>query len=74
MAGLFNGNSIFNQPIGDWDTSKVTDMSYMFENAIEFNQNPSTWNVANVTNHEDFNLDANPSWVSNSAYQPSFTP
>ena len=44
----------FNQPIGNWNTSKVTNMSYMFSrsgNGINlFNQDIGNWNVSNVTN------------------------
>ncbi len=45
----------FNSPISNWDTLKVTNMSYMFSNATAFNQpinyNPATgaWNTENVT-------------------------
>ena len=39
----------FNQPIGNWDVSNVTDMSGMFENAEAFNQPIGNWDVSNVT-------------------------
>ena len=32
------------------NTSKITDMSYMFSNEKEFNQDISNWDVSNVTN------------------------
>jgi hypothetical protein len=41
-------NSLFNQPIGDWDVNKVTDMLFMFRNS-QFNQPIGDWNVSNVT-------------------------
>jgi surface protein len=53
MAGLFLCVEDFNQPIGNWDVSNVTDMSYMFYGECAshlFNQNISQWNVSNVTN------------------------
>ncbi|MFA5625283.1 MAG: BspA family leucine-rich repeat surface protein [Bradymonadales bacterium] len=48
MQGLFS-NSAFNQYIENWDTSNVTDMSWMFSNASSFNQDISRWNTSNVT-------------------------
>ena len=33
-----------------WDTSKVTNMSYMFYGAKEFNQDIGMWDMSNVTN------------------------
>ena len=39
----------FNQPIGDWDVSSVTQMSSMFNKAVDFNQNLSGWCVSNIS-------------------------
>ena len=58
--------------ISNWDTSEVTDMSYLFHEKREFNDDISSWNVSNVTNMdamfkraESFNQDIG-SWdVSN---------
>ena len=36
-------------PIDTWDTSRVTDMLSLFENATNFNQPLNSWNVSNVT-------------------------
>ena len=36
-------------PIGTWDVSRVTDMSYMFAGAHFFNGDISKWDVSNVT-------------------------
>ena len=38
----------FNQPLNDWNVSKVTDMIGMFCGAISFNQPLNKWNVSNV--------------------------
>ena len=36
--------------IENWDTSNVTDMSHLFENKTEFDEDISKWNTSNVTN------------------------
>lgn len=55
MRGMFYGSS-FNQPIGDWDVSRITDMSQMFLNAAKFNQNLSSWCVPKIS-FEPFQFD-----------------
>ena len=48
MARMFDRCDVFNEPIGLWDTSSVTNMFAMFKNAGEFNADISKWNVENV--------------------------
>ena len=50
MQGMFGGAYVFNQNIGTWNVSSVTNMQGMFGGASVFNQNISTWNVSSVTN------------------------
>ncbi len=49
MSNLFLYKPYFNQPIGNWDVSNVTNMESMFKNA-PFNQPIGNWDVSNVTN------------------------
>lgn len=37
-------------PIGNWCTSLITDMSFLFKDKSTFNENISGWNMASVTN------------------------
>ena len=46
---MFDGATKFNQPIGAWNTSNVTDMSSMFDGATKFNQSLNGWDVSKVT-------------------------
>jgi len=48
MSNLFAGTTDFNQTIGSWDVSNVTNMSAMFDGSI-FNQDISNWDVGKVT-------------------------
>ena len=58
LNNCFNGCSIFNYDVSGWNTSAVTDMSFMFANAIAFNNGdaggvstkPLNWNTSSVTN------------------------
>jgi hypothetical protein len=49
LRTLFRGCTIFNQPIGMWDTSNVTGMTDMFTNASSFNQPINNWNTSKLT-------------------------
>ena len=49
MSNLFNGKSTFNENIGDWDVSSVTNMNGMFAGAAAFNQDIGGWDVSSVT-------------------------
>jgi surface protein len=57
-------NDTFNEDISHWDTSNVTNMRNMFENATNFNSDISHWDTSKVTNMyrmflnaENFNRD-----------------
>ena len=50
MIEMFNNANRFNDDIGNWNTSNVTNMESMFRDAAVFNQDIGNWDVSNVTN------------------------
>ncbi len=49
-----NTNSFVGTGANTWDTSAVTNMSYMFANNSPFDQNISTWDINQVSNFTGF--------------------
>jgi surface protein len=53
FTSMFQGATVFNQPIGSWPLSASNiDMSYMFNRASSFNQDLGSWDMSRVTNIE----------------------
>jgi hypothetical protein len=50
MSWAFYNTLLFNNPIGEWDTSSVTSMEGMFFYAFAFHQDISHWDTFNVAN------------------------
>ena len=49
MSDLFKDKATFNENIGGWDVSSVTNMEGMFRSAAAFNQDIGGWDVSSVT-------------------------
>jgi surface protein len=72
MSYMFYRNRKLNPlSLESWDISNVTNMNYLFNGAVSFNQDISNWNVGNVTDmngmftHTSFNQDISNWNVSN---------
>lgn len=64
--------STFNQPLNNWNTSNVDNMNSMFSYTPNFNQDLSSWCVANITTKPfDFDTEAN-SWTGGDATRPQW--
>ncbi|MDY8138035.1 BspA family leucine-rich repeat surface protein [Aquimarina sp. 2201CG5-10] len=50
MAGMFNFTEDFNQPLNNWDVSKVNNLSSMFSGTQSFNQPLDIWDTSAVEN------------------------
>ena len=56
--GMFGAAAAFNQPIGAWDTSAMTDMNGMFCEAAAFSQPIGAWDTSAVTDMNAMFCDA----------------
>lgn len=52
MSSAFAGMSGTGPLVGNLDTSSVTDMSYMFQDSFDFNQDITRWNVSKVVSFQ----------------------
>jgi surface protein len=53
LGRTFGDCTLFNHPIGNWNTAAVTSMGSIFRFAGSFNQPIGNWNVSNVTSMSD---------------------
>jgi surface protein len=50
MVQTFSSCINFNQPVGNWNTIKLRNLSQTFSSCIKFNQDLSNWDTSNVIN------------------------
>jgi len=58
LSSMFQGASVFNQSLNDWNVYNVTSMASMFQGATSFNANINDWNVYNVISMSSMFQDA----------------
>ena len=49
MNNSFRSARNFNQPLGNWDVSKVTNFTGMFEHALSFDLGISDWKASSAS-------------------------
>jgi len=55
MTAVFSDAYNFNQPLNNWNTSKVTTFANILYNADSFNQNLASWNLSGITSANGLN-------------------
>jgi len=54
MSRMFYEAKAFNQPLNNWDVSKVENFESMFYNASSFNLSPlDSWDTSSAKNFDD---------------------